>query len=262
MTDSSYKVLDDSYTVLHSRPQPSANFDRVLQKNGLAVVHVPLITIVPPVSWEAADEVLGRLLDFDGILFTSLNAVNAFFTRAEKQDVDVSSLPLFAVGPRTAEAITAKRQSAEVVSAGGAKELAMKLGDVRNKIFLQPASDIARPELADAVKSGGGEVRLVTVYRTLPASARETDRLRALVRKNEVQCAAFFSPSAVRHFASALVDYDLSSICIAAIGTTTAEQLLASGLRVDVVADRQTEEGLAEAIVEFTGRSKRNSHKS
>ena len=259
MTHANHTVPESGYTVLHSRPQPSADFDGVLQKNGIAVLHIPLIAIVPPLSWEATDDALGRLQDFDGILFTSRNAVNAFFTRTEKTGADVSSLPLFAVGPRTAEAITARRRRADVVSGGGAEELAVKLGDLRNKTFLQPASDIARPELADAVKAGGGEVCLLTVYRTLPAAEKEIERLRALVRRNEVQCAAFFSPSAVRQFAAALADDELSSICIAAIGATTAQQIRTSGLRVDIVADRPTADGLAEAIIAFADRSKQHS---
>ena len=61
-------------------------------------------------------------------------------------------------------------------------------------------------------------------------------------------CVAFFSPSAVRHYAAVLGESERPPAVVAVIGDTTAAEAEARGLRVDIVPPAQTAEALAEAI--------------
>ena len=72
---------------------------------------LPGLAIAPPQSYAAVDEALTGLSQFDWLVFTSQNAVEAFALRAGSRILSSRAL-IAAVGPKTAKAIATHGMSA------------------------------------------------------------------------------------------------------------------------------------------------------
>jgi uroporphyrinogen-III synthase len=132
-----------------------------LAARGASVKLLPLISFAPPENCEAMDAALKNIADFDWVLFTSANAVQALERRGEQLTggLDkVAKLPrAAAVGPVTSAAAEAAGFSVEYVAAehSGAG-LARELGkELRRQKVLLPRSDRANPELPEALRKCG-----------------------------------------------------------------------------------------------------------
>lgn len=241
-------------TVLLTRPEGSSPvFENILREHGLVVLHVPLISIQPLDDWSEVDTILSGIAQYDGVLFTSANAVRFTIERLKSIFPSLDALPpMHCVGERTAEALKAFTLDAGVVPAKtGAEELAAALGDVAGKKFLHPCSNIARPELSDAVARYGATVEPLVVYVTRDVPMDQLETVRCHLESESIGCIAFFSPSAVTQFVRAFPNLHEGEILIAAIGRTTADALLEFGVRVDVVPQEQTAEALATLIARY-----------
>ena len=96
---------------LVTRPQTQAmEFVTLLKEQGGEAICVPTIEIVAPQSWEPLDHAMRDLEDFDILILTSVNGVEAFFARllANEQYYGLlTGIQVVAVGPKTAQAIEA-----------------------------------------------------------------------------------------------------------------------------------------------------------
>jgi uroporphyrinogen III methyltransferase/synthase len=238
-----------AYRVLYTRPEPAHAFEARLRSAGCALLRIPLIRIAAPASWDALDAALARISDYDGVLLTSTQAVRWFTGRLVDCGIEHRSLPpVHAVGPKTAAAAKDIGLAVEQLpSAFYGATMAAEMKDVEGKRYLQPTSDIARDELVRVLAERGARVEQVAAYRTLPASDDDIRRLREAAEVG-FDCAAFFSPSAVRQFRAALPNWRQGATYVAVIGATTAAEAERTGLRVDIVAAQQTAESLADAI--------------
>ena len=238
-----------AYRVLYTRPEATPGFEQVLHEDGIDVLRIPLIRIAPPESWQELDSALAKIGSYDGVILTSIQAVRWFAGRMKERSIAADTLPaVHVVGAKTAVAAEAEGlQIEELPSAWYGETLAKEIREVEGKRFLQPTSDIARDELVQVIRERGGEVEQIAAYRTLPAEAGDLTKLRDAMDTG-IECVAFFSPSAVRQFAAALPDWQQRDTLFAAIGTTTAEEIVNAGFTAGVVAEEQSAEALARAI--------------
>ena len=241
------------HSVLDTRPHASAAFADILRAAGIAVLHIPLIRIEAAGMTPEAARALDRIDDFDGILLTSMNAVRHFATLLRARGIDPATLPpVHVVGAKTAGiALREGFRPGGLPSAYYGATLAAELPDVEGRLFLQPCADIAREEVAEGIRTRGGEIEQLVVYRTLGPATDDAQRLREAAGEGAYDCAAFFSPSAVRHYAALLGETERPSAAVAVIGDTTAAEAEARGLRVDIIPPEQTAEALAQAITEW-----------
>jgi len=124
---------------------------------------------------------------FDGVLFTSVNAV----ARAPKE----ARWPrVGAVGDATAAALRARGIKVDVVGAGGGKDLAAAWGPAKGQRLLLPQAADAQPDLAEALRAAGARVTVAAVYRAVPLAGVD----RAPFERADLVC--FFAPSQVRAF--------------------------------------------------------------
>src|SRR5450755_3874275 len=82
---------------------------------GAEPLFLPGLVIAPPQSFAAVDEALARLPQFDWIVFTSQNAVEAFAARAASRILSSRAL-IAAVGPKTARALASHGMAVELVA--------------------------------------------------------------------------------------------------------------------------------------------------
>ena len=243
---------DFTGTVLVTRAKEQAQeFTAMLATSKIRALHFPMIDIQPPDSWDDLDSAIQRFHEYDGLIFTSINAVHFFFTRLSGHDHAFAHLPLcYAVGERTKQAIEEKGGTCTFIPEKyNGSDLVKVIREVAGKKFLQPKSNIGREEIKTLVESAGGLVHQVNAYKTVIPSGVEIRKLESHLVEGWIDCIAFFSPSAVKNFASIIPQFKQATILVAAIGNTTAATAASQGIRVDIIAPEATSASMANAII-------------
>lgn len=246
-------------TILVTRPTSADDeFTALLREAGAHVVHVPMVEIVEPESWEACDRALSHLEEYDGILFTSKNAVLKFLARVKTVVPDgeriLNARAIFAVGEKTEEAL--EEAGIRVTAAPeifSAQDLAETLSreQIAGRRFLFPKSDIARDVLPNALRTLGASVDEVVVYRTVAPHQADLDTVRNALAEGTVDAVTFFSPSSVRNFVQLLGHRCLQHVPVAVLGPTTEAAARNLGVTVSLRAFAATGAALVERLVEF-----------
>lgn len=244
--------------VLVTRPRHQANkLIELLAQEGAEPIELPVIEITPPPSWADLDSALGRLSDYDWIIFTSTNGVDAFFKRLYHHHWDARQLAgtrVCSIGKATAtelekHGIRADLIPGEYSSSGIISSL--KYEQVKGARFLLPRSEIADRMLVEGLLMSGAQVDQVTAYNTIVAPERNSS-VKQLFQETEVDIVTFTSPSTVQGLIASLQGERelLQNAVIACIGPVTAKAAEEAGLKIDVMAKEHTMEGLVRALVE------------
>ncbi|HEY4274298.1 MAG TPA: uroporphyrinogen-III synthase [Rhizomicrobium sp.] len=199
--------------ILVTRPaEDGAEIARRLEELGHQALLAPLLDVS---FFE------GPVLDLDGVqalLATSANGVRALAGRTAQRDI-----PLFAVGPQTAEAA----RTAGFLRVRSAEGDAVALADAVSHwadpaagALLHAAGAESGGWLAGALAEKGFTVRREDLYRVDAAMALPDEAVRAL-RDGSVKAALFFSPRSAQVFAACLeraglAATGLTAICISA----------------------------------------------
>lgn len=222
-----------------------------LAERGAEVLNWPVLAFQPPEDPAALVEALGRLRDYDWILFTSPRAVEAVQERAEIPD---GRPRIAAVGGSTAGILRRASWPVDLEASPASADALLRAFaeiDCRGCRMLLPASSIARPTLARGLERLGASVDRVTAYRTVHVGL-DPERRRALLEGEDPPILTFASPSAISGLAEALGDQELarlSSRCpTVVIGETTAHALAARGISPARIARPSTLDGLAAAV--------------
>ncbi|HIJ65414.1 MAG TPA: uroporphyrinogen-III C-methyltransferase [Candidatus Hydrogenedentes bacterium] len=249
-----------SIVVTRARTQAS-EFAAALEELGADVIQAPVIRVE---SLAETPEMRAAVRDAgksDWVIFTSVNGVDAFMAALALEDLDgraVGAARIAAVGPATAARLREHGLRADLVPDEYVTDaLADALdahGGINGRSFLLPRADIARSDLADALRARGGDVHEITAYRTVQGDALPADLADRLDR-GEIDLVAFTSSSTVRNFVDALPperrERLLGHVVAASIGPVTSATLRDAGVREVVVASESTIPGLTAAIVEY-----------
>jgi uroporphyrinogen III methyltransferase/synthase len=170
---------------------------------------------------------------------------------------ELSGVKLGAIGPQTARALfefglkvdfVPPEYRAEAVAAAFAGS------SLAGQRILLPRADIAPALLPEALRSRGGRVDEVAIYRTVPGGGNVPELL-SLLEQKAVDALTFTSSSTATNFVSLLESKNLTAllrnVVIASIGPVTSAALTALGLPVHVEAKVYTTAGLVEALVAY-----------
>lgn len=245
--------------VTRAREQASI-LAKKLQDLGASVWEFPTIAIEPPEDWQPVDQAIDNLGEYQWVIFTSVNGVKTFIDRLLSVGKDVRALlgtKICAVGPKTRDALTKlalrveympDEYVAEAIIAG--LQGRVKPGD---KVLL-PRADIARQSLPLALEQMGAHVNDVTVYRTVKWEDKNEELL-ATLRAGEVNLVTFTSSSTVRNFVEAIPESQreelITGLTLASIGPITTRTAQELGLKIDVMAEKYTIEGLIQSILKL-----------
>ncbi|HLV86587.1 MAG TPA: uroporphyrinogen-III synthase [Candidatus Sulfotelmatobacter sp.] len=230
-----------------------------LQKLGADVLEIPFIEIRKPRSFRPLDSALKNLHDYDWLILTSVNGVEAMWNRAKAPAID--RLQIAAIGPATKNAIEQRGGHVDVVPKEYVAESVVKSlrKRVKGKRVLLVRAKVARDVIPRELRKAGAHVDVVEAYETVvPQSSRR--RLQAALRNSSRRphVVTFTSSSTVRNFAelaglgngrSSSSRAQLKGILTASIGPVTSSTLREFRLRVDIAAEKFTIPGLVEAIV-------------
>ena len=244
--------------VLITRAQEQAGrFATLLEEAGARVIVAPTIVIDPPDSWSPVDAALARAADYRWVIFTSVNGVEMVRKRldqAGRSKETLNACRIAAIGPATAEALTAWGLPPEVVPAEYvAEDLAARLKGLVNsndRVLLLRAAE-ARDVLVRELEAMGARVDEIAVYRTRAATEKRAS-LRDALERRAVDVVTFTSSSTVRNFAALWTSDELRSlmegVTVACIGPVTRATATALGLRTQVMPAEYTIPALARAI--------------
>lgn len=247
--------------VTRSREQAGELVDLVESLGALAI-EAPMIRIVPPEDYTPLDDACARAGEFDWVVFTSANGVEALMTRLQAGPGDLRDLKgvrLCAIGPATAERISRYGLKVDLTPPEYRAEAVVQAlrgtGSLQGLKFLLPRADIARELLAEELRRSGAEVTEVTAYRTLLAEPpREGDPdIYGMLLEKRIDVVTFTSASTVRNFVRQFGSEQaadlLRTTIVASIGPVTAETAEQYGIHSSIVPGTYTVPALVDAIV-------------
>jgi uroporphyrinogen III methyltransferase / synthase len=246
-------------TVLITRSkEANAELRSLLESRGARAICFPTIEITDPPTWDVCDRAIWKLAEYDGVCFTSKNAVAKFVERIRSirpQAVDMlATRNIFAIGEKTKRSLESSGFSVLASPQhASAEELAslVQAHQIKGAKILFPKSNIAREHLPQQLRSMGAAVDEVIVYQTIVPEPENLERTRQLFFENKIDVAAFFSPSSILNF-SEMVGVDIfPHTSIAVIGSTTAETVQQLGLAAVIRAEHATAESLVESIEKY-----------
>ncbi len=257
--------------VITQAEQQSAEFAQLLRNRGALPLFYPCIDFAPPRNLAALDDATRRAAagEFDWLVVTSVNTVESLVERLAAIGLApqaLAGLRGVAISPETAQAASEKlgltvenlpdEYPDEYIAPALARSMAVQPGE---RIFL-PQSALAKPDLAQALTDAGAAVTAVDAYRTVLAEGG--DDVPTLLWQGQVDAITFASGSTLRAFRKRLDLMGgnlgmLQDVVVACIGPATAEVAQQYGLRVRVMPEIETVEGLVEALAAYFGADKR-----
>ncbi|MFZ0732049.1 MAG: uroporphyrinogen-III synthase [Candidatus Sulfotelmatobacter sp.] len=245
-----------------------------LRRLGAEVIEIPFIEIRRPRSYKPLDSALKNIANYDWLILTSVNGVEALFSRWERlhqgtrgkarrekgiSGIGAERLQIAAIGPATKKAIEQRGVQVDVMPKEYVAESVVSSlsSKVKGKRLLLVRAKIARDVIPRELRKAGAQIDVVEAYESIvPAASRA--RLRAVMKnpKRRPQVVTFTSSSTVRNFV-ALLGADgsaranprpLEAILTSSIGPVTSATLKESGLNVDIEAKEFTIPGLVAAL--------------
>lgn len=240
-----------------------------LRASGAEVLEIPFIEIRKPRSYKALDEALKHLSEYDWLILTSVNGVDALCERLRKLHLGgklMRHLKVAAIGPATRQAIEQHGVKVNVVPREYVAEsvVASLRRKVKGKRVLLARAKVARDVIPRELRSLGARVDVVEAYETVvPRASRQRLRSALASQNRRPDWITFTSSSTVRNFVALLGESrgrvgrdhtgtgprrQLKGVRFASIGPVTSSTLRELGLPVDIEAAEYTIPGLIKAI--------------
>jgi uroporphyrinogen-III synthase len=243
-----------------ARHQASALSAR-LKVLGAEVLEIPFIEIRHPASYKPLDTALKNLNQYDWLILTSVNGVDAFWERMKKLRLrkrHLQGLQVAAIGPATKKAMEGHGVKVSVVPKEYVAEsvVASLRRRVKGKRILLARAKVARDVIPRELRKLGSQVDVVEAYETVVPQASRV-RLRAALQDpaRRPHVITFTSSSTVRNFvalagmrSSSRLPVRLQGIQFASIGPVTSSTLREFGLPVSIQAREYTIPGLVQSI--------------
>jgi uroporphyrinogen-III synthase len=230
--------------IVVTRPE-SQRLAGELERLGAEVTVVQLIEIRPAEDRRSLEEAVARLSTYDWIVLTSVNGVAAV-----REGLPTLAGPkVAAVGPVTAEAIREHGVEPAFVASRASEDIAGGLGEIAGLRVLMPQADIANPALAEELRAKGAEVDVVVAYRTVLVEPP----MWGILPLRIADAVVLASGSACRSLAAA--GGAGGGALLVCIGPKTAKVAREVGLKVGLVADETTSDGIIRALVSHFGDS-------
>ena len=269
MTEVSKTLTGVRVLVGRARHQASA-LSAGLEALGAEVIEIPFIEIRPPRSYKPLDSALKRIAEYDWLILTSVNGVDALAARLKDLKIEpesLSSVEVAAIGPSTRDAAEKLGLKVSIVPRQYIAESVVESlhGKVAGKRVLLARAKVARDVIPRELRKTGAKVDVAEAYETVvPASSRKEIGLLMTNPRRRPDIITFTSSSTVRNFVHLLEGsgperptarrksngpLKFEGIQMASIGPITSATLRECGLSVDIEAREYTIPGLIQAII-------------
>lgn len=248
------ELFGKNIVVTRARSQSSTLVEKINDLGGNAI-QFPTIKIDEISPNEELEQGIDNIENYSYIIFTSQNAVDIFFKKMYKMNVDLRKLhnaKIVAIGPATANELRIKGIVADIVPPKYVAEsiyevLKDELSESDN--ILIPRASNARDYLVEKL-SEICNVRNIHIYNTVVESNNK-DEILKLLDKNNINYITFTSSSTVNNFMK-IIGIDninkLSSTKLISIGPITSKTIESYKLKVHKEADEYTIDGMLDCI--------------
>ncbi|MGC1195494.1 MAG: uroporphyrinogen-III synthase [Geitlerinemataceae cyanobacterium] len=259
MTTDKRQLTGKTILVTRSTEQSSEFSDRLSQA-GATVLSFPALEIGPPSSWQALDDSIDRLEEFDWLVLTSANGVSAFFDRllaSGKKPQNLATVKIAVVGKKTARILEQQGLQPDFIPPNFVADALVEyfpesVGGL--KILFPRVETGGREVLVKQFVERGAEVVEVAAYESRCPKIIPPEAIDALLRQ-AVDAITFASSKTVKNFCHLVKerkDISLDGICVASIGPQTSQTCRDLLGRVDVEAAEYTMDGLYQALLDLT----------
>src|SRR5579864_6021978 len=151
--------------------QQAGKLSEGLRALGAIPVEVPVLEMAPPLSFDGLDLALRNIGQYDWIIFTSANTVEALNVRGEAIGVPPASstnAKVAAVGAATASALRESGWNVALIPESYVAEglvASLPKQEIRGKRVLLARAQVARDVIPDALRAAGATVDVVDAYR-------------------------------------------------------------------------------------------------
>ncbi len=218
----------------------SSQFTQMIIAAGANAIEMPALEICPPSSWEALDNAIVNISEFDWLILTSSNGINYFFERLmalEKDARTLANLKIAVVGEKTAQILKNHSLKPDFIPpnyiADSLIEHFPEQLDGKKVLFPRVESG-GREDLIREFRNQGAEVTEVAAYQSCCPSEIPPSAELALQSGNidvitfaSSKTVKFFNQLAEQVFAELsqnnqppVVSNYLEGICIASIGAS------------------------------------------
>ena len=249
--------------VLITRPRHQAHdmVHRLIELGAVPFV-LPMVEIREPADWGPVDQAIRTLGQYQWLVFTSANGVDAFLGRLESLGLDLRTLGntrLAAIGPKTAEALRHYHLNADLVPTRYQSEdlAAALMTQIQpgQRILLARADrgrDVLREQLATTCT-----VEQIAVYSQVDALEADEEMLNAL-RRGEIEFVTLTSSNIARALLTRLDAtcrrrIETGEIKLVTISGVTSDEVRKLGFTVAAEALQATAEGVIEAMIAACG---------
>lgn len=232
-------------------------FSEMLREAGFAVSNLELIRTEPVEDLSELDARIRELHRYDGLFFTSPAAAEVFVERFDASGTAVRP-KAYVLGGRARWVIAdAGFEVAGDASANTAEELiaGFPREEFTGKRFLFVRGNKTVGTI-ERLLGQSAEIDEVIVYRTaeLEPDADTVDAISKRLGRGEIEWVCFFSPSGVERFCRLFEAEIARGVNIAAIGTTTADAVERSDMKLEFVSARANAETFAAELIEHIKR--------
>ncbi len=227
---------------------------------GANVIIIPTLEIVPPSDWGKFDSVVAHPEKIDFIIFTSVHSVEMFSRRCLEIGtiINYNRTKVVAVGSKTAAFCHRSNINVNIIpdkfSAEGVIET-LSGYNLKNKVVFIPRSAIGREELPLGLKDLGAIIKSVPVYNVAIPSGDNVMASLQQLDSTKVDLFIFTSPSTFENFlqiANVKNPFQyFSRFNVAAIGPTTKEAIESKKVKVNILPDEFTINGLTKKIIDY-----------
>jgi uroporphyrinogen III methyltransferase/synthase len=247
----------------------SSQFCERLAASGANVIEMPALEIGPPSNWEALDNAIAHLFDFNWLILTSTNGVEYFFERLNTQGKDARALTgvkVAVVGEKTAQSLKQRCIQPDFIPPNFVADSLVEhfpeqlLG---KKVLFPRVESGGREVLVKELTTKGAEVIEVAAYQSCCPSSIPPAAVLAL-QNRAVDVITFASSKTVQFFCQLTANIFsnnpdthqlLQGVCIASIGPQTSKTCHSLLGRVDIEAEEYTLDGLTQALIKWATNS-------
>ena len=222
-------------------------YDDLKEKFKVNVVFRPFVKVEGVTAKEFRRERV-TLTDHTAIIFTSRVGVDHFFRLLNEMRLEVpQNMKYFCVSESVGlylQKFIDYRKRKVFYPKVRERELFDILQRHKTEHYLFPRSNVPHNELLDFMKKANLKFKEVTIYRTTPEDLSD-------LRDVKFDIIAFFSPAAVQALFENFPDFQQNDTRISAFGSSTAQSLINSGLKVNIEAPTPEFPSLKMALEEY-----------
>ncbi len=244
--------------IITSSQNKNSKFLDRLENYGAEIIEFPTVKIEVVKNFEKFDKIIATK-NFNNIIFTSTYGVEFFFLRYFQLGYDIRELKdikFWAIGKVTANLISQKGIKVEALPKKYDSRNLIKLfpETLRGETFLIPRTNIPNKFITDELKKRGAKVIDVPIYQTKLPPTTDKNALR-VIKDGNADLIIFASSSSVRNFLKKTKNFStekfFKNVKVAVIGPQTKKTAEENNIKVSIMADEYSVDGLIEKILSY-----------